>query len=160
MAAMKPFATGEVSRLVDYSPRPLMAWQVDRPKWTTLTYPPISELYRGASLIRNNPSLGPYSRLMLRVLVGGGGLMSEVPLYIAMLAGLGRVRRIADFATLKGLERVVNHFQARRFKFPGAHGICEKAVAASILAAMKPLVLNLRTTTSQKCEAVPRSARL
>ena len=41
-------------------------------------------LYRGTSLIRNNPTLGPYSRTIPRVLwwSGGGGLflMSEVPL--------------------------------------------------------------------------------
>ena len=41
--------------------------------------------YRGTSLIRNHPPLGPYSRPVPRVLRwfwgGGGGLMSEVPLY-------------------------------------------------------------------------------
>jgi hypothetical protein len=40
---------------------------------------------RGTSLMKNNPSLGPYSRLMPRALWwsqgGGGGVMSEVPLY-------------------------------------------------------------------------------
>ena len=42
--------------------------------------------YRGTSLIINNPSLGPYSRLMPRALwwslEGGLFLMSEVPLYM------------------------------------------------------------------------------
>ena len=42
-------------------------------------------MYRGTSLIRNRPTLGPYRRPMLRVQGGsqGGGcfLMGEVPLY-------------------------------------------------------------------------------
>ena len=33
------------------------------------------------SLIRKRPPLGPYSRTMPRLLGGGGGLMSEVPLH-------------------------------------------------------------------------------
>jgi len=49
--------------------------------------------YRGNSLIRNNPSIGPYSRTMPRALcwsLGGGAfLMSEVPLYRAFAPGLG-----------------------------------------------------------------------
>ena len=44
----------------------------------------LSGTYWGTSLIRNNPSLGPYRRLMPRALWwsyrGGLFLMSEVPL--------------------------------------------------------------------------------
>jgi len=42
------------------------------------------EAYRGTSIIRNSLPLGPYGRPMPRPMVilgGGGGLMSEVPLY-------------------------------------------------------------------------------
>ena len=46
---------------------------------------PRSEGYRGTSLIRNRPPVGPYSSPMPRTLRGsqGGGcfLMSEVPMY-------------------------------------------------------------------------------
>ena len=38
------------------------------------------EAYRGTSLIRNSPLLGPYSRAVSRAQVGGVFLMSEVPL--------------------------------------------------------------------------------
>ena len=48
--------------------------------------------YRGTSLIRNAPLLGPYRRPLLRVLGGflGGGrfLMSEVPLWVYMASGV------------------------------------------------------------------------
>ena len=64
-------------------------------KWRT----PLHERcrpYRGTSLIRNTPLLGPYSRTIPRVLwrSQGGGLflMSEVPLY----TGAGRVVRGAE----------------------------------------------------------------
>ena len=50
----------------------------------------IGEAYRGTSLIRNNPTLGPYSRTIPRVRwwsYGGGlFLMSEVPLYYLRLS--------------------------------------------------------------------------
>ena len=46
----------------------------------------LRHLLRGTSLIRNNPSLGPYSRTISRVLGGSWGnglfLISKVPLYI------------------------------------------------------------------------------
>ena len=46
-------------------------------------------LYRGISLIRNSPPLGPYSRPMLRTLWWSLGrvrfLISEIPLHLAAL---------------------------------------------------------------------------
>jgi len=66
-----------------------------RERWETLIVVPHTrihreqndnETYRGASLARNTPLLGPYIRTMLRALWGSWGgerfLMSEVPLYI------------------------------------------------------------------------------
>ena len=60
---------------------------------------PNVDLYRGTSLIRNNPLLGPYSRSMSRAIwwPWGGGvfLMSEVPLY-RKLPDLGIFSRQID----------------------------------------------------------------
>ena len=63
------------------NPIPMMS---EVPIVSLFTLVPILHSYRGTSLIRNSAFLGPYSTIMSRALwwsEGGGGLMSEVPLY-------------------------------------------------------------------------------
>ena len=63
--------------------------------------------YRGISLIRNRPPLGPYSRNMPRAIrwSKGGGLflLSEVPLYLAGLVACSRCPRCTQQYDYKGI---------------------------------------------------------
>ena len=68
------------------------------PRGTSPENPEPNSLYRGTSLIRNTPLLGPYSRTKPRVLwwSWGGGLfiMSEVPLCTPNLKAFDRRGRV------------------------------------------------------------------
>ena len=77
--------------------------------------------HRGTSLIENNPFLAPYSRRMPRALwrtYGGGGLMSEVPLYWRVLGGL-RKRGWLEDAT--GMIASVKRFELMCHAVGGVH---------------------------------------
>jgi hypothetical protein len=71
----------------------------------------IKQIHRVASLIRNRPPLGPYSTTMPRALWWSYGvgvfLMSEVPLYVPLLAWCGMPHQASTLALVTSDERLV-----------------------------------------------------